>query len=834
MNVISSLTPRSIPNCALWVPNYPGQVTLVGGGVQASPPNDLRPISTPWTAPAPSARPGLLATTSGLPLLVSTTGTQCLANADNTSLQGTEPFTVGFFWQLDQIPALGTHVVVADVLTGFTGPTPLLAELLLLNATPGYQNISFIARLPLTGALTNMVGVNVPLDTNPHVLVFEFIGGDPTNPVNYDVQVDGVEIGNPVASGANSLVALFTNSVLARSNATTGMVGKATVPVVYPRSLTAGERFQLATMLFQSVAPQIFVGAKVSGFDATHFASSPPAGWTGLSPGQSVVLEMTIDGPGPAGVRQGILGCGTAPGGNLDDPASKGTFFFYDATANTVEAAFCQGGAHVLAGFGNAVAGRNRLAVANVAGVLHYSLSGAAVLMTGAFAFTPPDGASIFEMGNWAAPGSAFTGGVPCFQFFNRILSDAELVAKAGAVFPPQPGNRDFLPPDATATVDWNALRDWDGVSATSTSQGTAPITFTMTAGGGGVPTRPITSEKVVLTQNPPTPPWVDTELPITPPLARQSAPYGSPLPLAQFFFHSGAGHPQVGVGWVGTDMSANAPFNMAGVYKDGAFLAQVPASPGTESDGVLRMEWKELDAIGAVQTDHAVKVVGGAQLFIPTVGLFGGMVSCVQMDASVDTTPPAPPAKRITVYGDSIAIGYKEIPPEQGWTSLYRNAREPTWRLTCESYGGLSLFDSSTVLFAAAQKFVEECQDVALGGTKVLWIAIGYNDYARSQWGPGAFGTAYGSLVDLVHAIDPTITIYAQRMIPSANDAVANLLGFTLLQYDAQVAALTVGRPWLNYVDTSGWVIPTSDGIHPTVAGYVTYAANVEAAVPP
>jgi lysophospholipase L1-like esterase len=156
----------------------------------------------------------------------------------------------------------------------------------------------------------------------------------------------------------------------------------------------------------------------------------------------------------------------------------------------------------------------------------------------------------------------------------------------------------------------------------------------------------------------------------------------------------------------------------------------------------------------------------------------------------------------RVIVYGDSIAS--QGWPAKLGWQADGRGCRS----------------------LKSDQSSVPTVADRLLAfSTEAVWIAIGTNDYYLSKWSPAAFGAAYGQLLDALSSR----TVYAQTPLLRKTDPL-NAFGAGLDAYRKAILAECATRPWVICVDGCP-LVPTAlmtDNVHPSEAGYLTYAGNV------
>lgn len=189
---------------------------------------------------------------------------------------------------------------------------------------------------------------------------------------------------------------------------------------------------------------------------------------------------------------------------------------------------------------------------------------------------------------------------------------------------------------------------------------------------------------------------------------------------------------------------------------------------------------------------------------------------------ATVVTTP------RIVAYGDSITVGANSDNPSlEGWCQLVRDAYAGS--LVEEARGFRSLFEDCP---DAAGRTAFAAHIATLNPT-IVWLAIGTNDYGGAFWTAANFGAAYADLLDKLHAVLPSATLYAQTPIHRSSEG-ANAVGDTCGAYRTAIAdAVATRGPWSVLIDGTGVTFPQtgdlSDGVHPTTAGHAIYAAAVK-----
>jgi lysophospholipase L1-like esterase len=593
-------------------------------------------------------------------------------------------------------------------------------------------------------------------------------------------------------------------------------------------------------------ASTLFTGSKITGFTSgsSKYLSAPPLTFPGLASGQSLVYLFSWDAPAlEAGDFEALHFAGTSPGGNLATAGDKGMLIAYATSAGQLNLYMLNGATLTTKAMGQPVCGLNALVIWNdgvhVNTLLTSATSG--VVTTGSVqqiaspTWVAPDSGSTQSFGKWppsASISNFYAGGILEFVGLNRVpTSNAEAQSWTQVVCPTSPANRFVLPPaltsDASVTVD---LRASDFNVSGWTTGGSAPMAITV----NGAPTTTSLSETFTADVSPYVVDGYTTSL---------SGNHVVSDTLGRLVFTSALSQQQVGVSFVNTDTSSTTKnFDMLGAFADGTYIGSVPTSPTTYADGLTHLFWAQIGtAPTSNQTTHAVQIPSGAQIQEPSGGTtVGGYIAGIQTTTGQAYTTTSP-AKRLVLYGDSTTIGYYQVPPQQGLAALIR-ADFPTsggpGGVDAFAAGGRRLYDDTangTSVTALAAAINARAQAVAGGGSKTVYISIGINDYfiPVASWTAAAFTTQAGALVDALHALDATTSIWVQEMIQSHYYAIANSNGDTLSAFNTGISGLSGGRAWLNIANSSAaWSVTFSDFIHPDVSGYSTWKGLVKTAL--
>ena len=177
----------------------------------------------------------------------------------------------------------------------------------------------------------------------------------------------------------------------------------------------------------------------------------------------------------------------------------------------------------------------------------------------------------------------------------------------------------------------------------------------------------------------------------------------------------------------------------------------------------------------------HTVEIVNGSQGY----GVNGAWVRAVSsVGGAVAVLPNPSVARRLAVYGDSIAVGaLADLQVRHGWVGILRTTF--SGRIAVEAWGGRALHDESAAV--AAARLVGLCFDAS---QREIWDGMGYNDWGGSGWTAADYGAGVGTLYDLIHAADPQVHIYSQTPLITAAESATNALAETIVQFRAAKAA--------------------------------------------
>lgn len=181
---------------------------------------------------------------------------------------------------------------------------------------------------------------------------------------------------------------------------------------------------------------------------------------------------------------------------------------------------------------------------------------------------------------------------------------------------------------------------------------------------------------------------------------------------------------------------------------------------------------------------------------------------------------------RRMVGYGDSILVGNNAAPTQLGYLPLGIRHCGRFDAIIPYGVAGSSLYaDSgngvSIAAFAAA--IVLRCQD---GTTeRVVYIQKVTNDFGLDLWSASSFGAMYGTLLDAIHAGDPTIKIVCQTCFHRGTETAQPIHGSTWADFNTAITtAVSTRTAFAKVIDasqafTQAQITASGDGLHPTTA---------------
>jgi hypothetical protein len=289
------------------------------------------------------------------------------------------------------------------------------------------------------------------------------------------------------------------------------------------------------------------------------------------------------------------------------------------------------------------------------------------------------------------------------------------------------------------------------------------------------------------------------------------------------------------------TELSVVIKDNLAGSSASFVAYKEANLSEGGTAAGTGATNKDTLNCFGAGGTPVTVEGTGltaGSKLVTITEGLrilsgagpYGSVGYNVTHVSVPATTPavferPVAPGHRLLIIADSIGEQIQSaggLPTRQAWTMLCRANRGA---VTVDSVGSASYF---SLAYQSAWRAASVARWVArLDGTanNTVWLALGTNDYGINPWAGSVanFTTCVAATLDDLHAAAPSAGIWMQLPITRGTEG-------TIETWRTAMRAVASTRAWANVFETISPAL--GDGVHPTIAGHVTYEAAVKVAL--
>lgn len=187
----------------------------------------------------------------------------------------------------------------------------------------------------------------------------------------------------------------------------------------------------------------------------------------------------------------------------------------------------------------------------------------------------------------------------------------------------------------------------------------------------------------------------------------------------------------------------------------------------------------------------------------------------------------PTRPSTRLLVVGDSISVGIKATVPEtDAWPVLIRGIAPAGWGVTSDGWNASSIYDRTKQPAWMAASVAR--WSALLDGTSanILWFALGTNDWGIGLWvgNTTAYSNHWGAVFDAIRAARPDVTIIAQTpILATVDDSPSS-------QQPWREAIVTAAAArGIRYVRGELWTdLEMADHLHPSTAGYATYAGHV------
>ena len=512
-------------------------------------------------------------------------------------------------------------------------------------------------------------------------------------------------------------------------------------------------------------------------------------------------------------------------------------------------------------GIGAAVNGLNLACFAvDPGGVIRGCINGKNYKGNGFYTSIPtPDGTYNLNIGGGVPGQDGFPqGGVYAVAMLNRAASDAELIAWSGAPYaqpPPTPAtqtsliiggpipllgqtNRYQLPPavinDPALLWSTNAMGATLAPSAPPALAGPQGTSFTFANAGEGavqVAGRQVTLYRNLAGQ------MLDTEPAIYDSRGYPRTDAGARIALT---ITDVADLLDLCIGWTNDDFD-DSDNGAASMFINGALQSAI-AIDGQNPTGNVEYFYPNLSGLTFGAGPWLVEFVVPDRIRRSQTYYAGACLPELLGPANATFQTPAT-ASRLVLIGDADAIGHDTgISGEPFGNSVTTQLRSDfPGRVTCHSQtnGGIFAawqYGNGASMDPFAQRIVAAALEGNPATTTLYFIQCFYADYFEANWSPAAFGAHYALLIDAVHALQPTWTIYVDHPIQAAYDAVANSNGDTLAAFTAQIVALATGRPWLHVVNSRGPnAITFAPGAsipnaHPTqTGGTAAWKANIK-----
>jgi hypothetical protein len=440
---------------------------------------------------------------------------------------------------------------------------------------------------------------------------------------------------------------------------------------------------------------------------------------------------------------------------------------------------------------------------------------------------------SICRIGNDDTGATPFSAGaVLWFQGYSVVLSDSDMNTKAAMGqqnrWIPVPSSQ-----ESSLVVDWEvgASRDWNGIASTTTSQGSVPVTWTVT--GSGLSLAPL--QELYF-------PWSAIQ-PYAQDNAYSTSPYGTYLRLI-FGSQDQAIYVDTTVGDIFESSSAlfSAPVWSISQHNIATFCGATYGSLQAGVRGCMRV------ATPGSGFGRTIEVWSGPQTISGGVGpVYGTTIQAVRLQTvSGQAVNPIPaPSNVLNILGDSItADGLVATPVGQfGSASIYRNAVRGKANVVVDGGGNSSLFENCTIFFATPAAYAAHVAatiaNVNAGGLQVVLVAIMVNDYLLAQQSAASYGTMLTTFMNALHTDAPaaTIIVHGTTLLGGSYETLPNNTYGNIpddYRNAAAAAVSAIGASWAKYSNYKNVImtadISTLDNIHLLNSGQAKVAAQYQA----
>ncbi|HXE55751.1 MAG TPA: SGNH/GDSL hydrolase family protein [Tepidisphaeraceae bacterium] len=266
--------------------------------------------------------------------------------------------------------------------------------------------------------------------------------------------------------------------------------------------------------------------------------------------------------------------------------------------------------------------------------------------------------------------------------------------------------------------------------------------------------------------------------------------------------------------------------------------------SVGVFVDGALNTHWTPT-ADNDVETftltldgqPHLVQIWGSYQT-TPLANAVPAGTFIQSIPSNVSVVAPATGGRGVLIYGDSIPAGFgASITPTKSWPSLLRQSLLASGgRVALEAFGGRTLGMDANVAVSTPVNILSipvlVAKLVALlspYSRRQLWWEMGFNDYVKGMT-VANFQTTLGTVLDQIHASDPTISAILQGFTINSFEATPNSNGDLPSAFRTAMSTVAGARSsFCTYHDYST-VAPIGDfpgGVHPNDTGCALIAAQ-------
>lgn len=553
-----------------------------------------------------------------------------------------------------------------------------------------------------------------------------------------------------------------------------------------------------------------FNGAEVGNFATTRtLKSSNPINF---APGTSLFLSVDMNAV-TGGDNEVIIGCysgafGGGKGWVLERGQNTGTFNLLN-WAGTYD-----------------VIGVQRLGVRLFAfrwqasdSHVWLSVDGAAAVDLGALTAPTMDGSCVSVIGTAAGVASVtdgpfLTGGVIDFALIGTELSDANLAASTLVTS----GSR-FATPAlfSNPIVDFNAFRDWDGITSTFATQGSAPVTFTVV---GAISRTDISEVYYAAIDGM----FQDSKISVNETTHTRRNTYARIRAVTSGL--RAAIHQVSSI-----QASYGGHYAAIGVLSNGVYH--------TEGQNTVANAEQITDVTLPAGSNKNIDFVEGDQALV-TGNIKGTFINALRLPVGSIISPTTAPAKQIIFVGDSALDGFLATIPQAEGSILIVRASYYANIANCSAHavGSMGLYHltvDAPTLAASAALIASMCVGTS---TNLVYIELGANDYYSSLISAATYQTKLAALVDAVKVLVPGVTFLFQTPTPliAPSNENANGFGDTLGAYRTAMTNVYSTRTAFSTLLDGTTIISAAnynaDGIHPNTAGHAEIAGYIETAI--